>query len=429
MVRARRFLVAVLLSLWLAPAASGQGLPTADPEGVGLSPDRLERIDEVLQSYVDEEQIAGGVALIARHGKVAYFKSFGQADIASDMPMRTDAIFRIASMTKAITSVAVMMLYEEGHLLLSDPISKYLPAFEDPQVLDSFLASDTTYTTVPAEREITVRDLLTHTSGIAYGFGGPFKAIYEKAGIPGGVTAVDATIGEKMDDLARLPLAHRPGASWTYGLNTDLLGYLGEVLSGQTLAAFFQERIFASLGMEDTFFYPPPEKTGRLAAIYSPAEQGDGRGLEAGPRAINQFYDGPQTYYSGGGGLNATAADYARFLQMLLNGGTLEGVRLLSPKTVQLMTTSHLGGDIDFQAGRSFGLGFSIVTDLGATGTLGSNGSYKWGGAFYTDYWVDPEEDLIAVFMTQLIPNDHLDIHGTFRVLTYQSIVERSLVD
>ena len=400
----------------------GQGLPRVGPEEVGLSSDRLERIDTVLQRYVDSGQIAGAVALVARQGEVAYFKPFGQANLADGTPMRTDAVFRIASMTKAITSVAVMMLYEEGRLLLSDSVSKYIPAFQDPQVIDSFSEEDTTYTTVPAEREITIHDLLTHTSGISYGFGGPFQAIYQKASISGGVTSIDATIGEKMKELGRLPLAHQPGAQWTYGLNTDLLGYLVEVISGQTLAAFFEERIFEPLGMEDTFFYPPPEKAGRLATIYTLSEDGS---LEenADTDRLNRFYEGPQTYYSGGGGLSSTASDYARFLQMLLNGGALEDVRLLSPKTVQMMTIKQIG-DLGFEPGRSFGLGFSIVTDLGTTGTLGSNGSYRWGGAFYTDYWVDPEEDLIGVIMVQLIPNDHLDLHGKFRVLTYQAIVD-----
>ena len=416
----RRFSLATLLFLGLAPTVLGQGLPTADPEEVGLAPDRLERIDEVLQTYVDEGRIAGAVALVARRGEVAYLKPFGQANLAAGTPMRTDAIFRIASMTKAITSVAVMMLYEEGHFLLSDSVSKYIPAFQDPQVIDAFSEEDTTYTTVPAEREITIHDLLTHTSGIPYGFGGPFQAIYQRAGISGGVTSIDATIGEKMKELGRLPLAHQPGAQWTYGLNTDVLGYLVEVISGQTLAEFFQERIFGPLGMDDTFFYPPPEKVNRLATIYTPTEDGT---LEENTNGLNQFYEGPQTYYSGGGGLSSTASDYARFLQMLLNGGVLEDVRLLSPKTVQIMTIDQLG-DVDFGPGRSFGLGFSIVTDLGATGTLGSEGSYRWGGAFYTDYWVDPEEDLIGVIMVQTIPNDHLDLHGKFQVLTYQAVVD-----
>ena len=418
----RRFSLAILLFLGFAPTVLGQGLPTVNPEEVGLAPDRLDRIDTVLQRYVDSGQIAGAVALVARRGKAAYLKPFGQANLADGTPMGTDAVFRIASMTKAITSVAVMMLYEEGHLLLSDSVSKYIPAFQDMQVMDAFSEEDTTYTTVPAEREITIHDLLTHTSGISYGFGGPFQAIYQKAGISGGVTSIDATIGEKMKELGRLPLAHQPGAQWTYGLNTDLLGYLVEVVSGQTLAAFFEERIFRPLGMEDTFFYPPSEKVDRLATIYTFSEEGS---LEenADTDRLNRFYEGPQTYYSGGGGLSSTASDYARFLQMLLNGGELENVRLLSPKTVQVMTIDQLG-EVDFGPGRSFGLGFSIITDLGATGTLGSEGSYRWGGAFYTDYWVDPEEDLIGVIMVQTIPNDHLDLHGKFQVLTYQAIVD-----
>lgn len=421
-------LLAALLCLWLVPApAAGQGLETAPPEAVGLSADRLERIGEAMQAYVDGGEVAGAVALVARQGQVAYLDSFGVADVASGRPMRAGTIFRIASMTKAVTSVAVMMLYEEGRLLLSDPVSEYVPAFEDMQVLDTYSAADTSYTTVPAERAITIRDLLTHTSGLAYGFGPPYDAIYAKAGIPGGVQPVDATIGEKMEALARLPLAHQPGAAWTYGLSTDLLGYVVEVVSGQTLAAFFQERIFAPLGMEDTFFYPPPEKTERMATIYTPSED-SAAGLTELAGGINRFYEGPQTYYSGGGGLSATITDYARFLQMLLSGGALEGERLLSPKTVQIMTTSQIDG-LAFEPGCSFGLGFSIVTDLGATGTLGSNGSYKWGGAFYTDYWVDPKEDLIGIVMMQVIPNDHLDIHETFRVLTYQSVVDAMATD
>lgn len=422
----RTLVLLFLASLVLGVQLFAQELPVASPEEVGLSSERLGRLDAVVQGYVDEGKIAGVVALIARGGQLAHLKGYGLADAEGRIPMTPDAIFRIASMTKAVTSVAVMMLVEEGRLSLYDPVSRYIPAFGSATVAVAEEDADAAargYKVVEAKRPITIRDLLTHTSGINYGTG-IVEAEYRQAGLYYWYFAdKDEPIGVSIERLAGLPFVAQPGERWIYGFSTDVLGYLVEVVSGMTLAEFFQSRIIDPLGMRDTYFYLPPAKRDRLAAVYQATE--DGRIVRAPDEGMGQgaYVEGPRVSYSGGAGLLSTAEDYARFLQMLLNGGVLDGARLLSPKTVRLMTVNHVG-DLYANGNLGFGLGFEVVEDVGRAGRVGSEGAYGWGGAYYTLYWVDPVEELVAVFMAQLLPSGGLDLQGKFRALVYASIVE-----
>ena len=427
----QNWLCLLFLLLLLTQSALSQGLPTATPEAVGLSSERLERINRVMEEYVKQEDIAGVVTLVARRGKLAHLEAFGMMDIENGKPMRTDTIFRIASMTKPITSVAVMMLYEEGHFLLSDPVSKYIPEYKNPKVLAPEADEDSDSippATVPADREITIRHLLNHTSGITYNWNGKLGKTYNEAGVTNGIVQTDGIIGEKMKILAGLSLLHHPGEAFEYGLSIDVLGYLVEVVSGMTLDEFFHKRIFEPLGMKDTHFFIPEEKLPRLAAVYRRISAGDLERLSEEPitegtntYSISYPYQGPQSYFSGGGGLSSTASDYARFLQMMLNGGELNGVRLLSPKTVELMTTNSVG---ELAGNMDFGLGFAIRTERGLHGELASNGAYSWGGFFYTGFSVDPEEEMIYIFMSQLHPTGGLTLGNKFEVLVYQALVD-----
>lgn len=417
--------------LFFTSPLCAQGLPRAEPDQVGLSAERLQRIAPVMESYIDEGALAGSLVLIARHGKVAHLESFGAMDREQGKSMREDTMFRIASMTKAVTSVAAMMLYEEGSFLLEDPISKYIPAFKEPQVLVPNAGEDQGYELVPAKREITIRDLLRHTSGISYGFWGRehLGQLYVEAGISDGLIQTEGTIGDMVEKLASLPLIGQPGEVWEYGLNTDVLGYLVEVVSGQSLEAFFQERIFVPLKMQDTHFFLPLDKLPRLAAVYRPGDKGIERVPETKQRVgaavytTDYHYSGPRSYFSGGAGLVSTISDYTRFLQALLNGGELEGTRLLSRKTVEMMTVNHIGDLDTLTPGYGFGLGFSFHEGAGVSGHIESIGTYAWGGFFYTDFWVDPQEQMIGVFMAQIYPWGDLDAHEKFRILSYQAIV------
>jgi CubicO group peptidase (beta-lactamase class C family) len=404
----------------------GPGLTVAAPESAGMSSERLKRIDGVLRSYVDRGWMNGAVALIVRNGKVVYYKSFGYDDLDTRKPLSKEGIFRIASQTKAITSVAVMMLYEEGKFLLDDPISKYIPEFKKPNVLDKFNEKDSSYTTVPAKREITIRDLLTHTSGIGYAQIGSKEAnaIYFKNGITSGIGLDDRLLGDAMRKLGGLPLMHQPGEKWTYGLNVDLLGYLVEVVSGMPLNEFFKKRIFDPLGMHDTFFYLPTEKQSRLVSIY----QFDSTGkLMRSPDKF--FYNGdvdvnyPKakgTYFSGGGGLSSPIMDYAVFLQMLLNEGVYNGKRILSRNSVRMMTMNQIG---DLGLGPyKFGLGFEITTERASALLPLQMGSFGWGGAFSTSYWADPKEKIVGLIYKQIWDDQHGDLADKFKVLVYQAI-------
>ena len=434
----------LLLATVLAPALWAQGLPSVAPEAVGLSPDRLTRLEQVIQGYVDRHQVSGAVTLIARRGSEAHLRAYGMADEADGRPMQTDAIFRIASMTKPISSVAVMMLYEEGRFRLNDPVSMYLPQLASLDVLHVTDTLTGAYDVVPSEASVTIRHLLTHTSGIGYRFlGSPtfapsheqrvLSGLYADAGIGDGLAEHAGTIEGLVTRLGQLPLMHQPGAAFTYGLNVDVLGRLVEVVSGMAYDEFLQSRIFEPLGMKDTYFYLPREKAGRLASLYSPSSNGmmEVEGT-VGDRYLTYsatYSTGEQrTYFPGGAGLASTARDYSRFLQMMLNGGELDGARLLSPITVELMTTDHIG---NLPSGRvppgsdGFGLGFAVMASPSSTGDLlGSEGAYRWGGFFNTLFWVDPREELIGVLMTQVFPNT-TDIQDKFRIMTYQSIVER----
>jgi CubicO group peptidase (beta-lactamase class C family) len=394
-----------------------QRLVTAKPESVGFSSERLARIDSMVNNYIDRECFPGAVAFIARHGKIVYHKSFGMRDPATQDVMQKDDIFRIASMTKALTSVAVMMLYEEGHFLLDDRISKYIPEFKNPRVLVR-LNPDTTYISRIAAREITIRHLLTHTSGIGYPFiHSEIRPLYEKYGIPDGFVITDAVLNEAIPALGKLPLLHDPGERFTYGLNTDVLGYFVEVISGQTFDEFLKEKLFNPLGMEDACFYLPDEKISRLVPVYSNTDDGF---EPSGEPLYNYPFTGGRSYFSGGAGISCTILDYARFMQMMVNGGSYNGQQILGRKTIDLMTMNQVG---DLYGDGGFGLGFGLVTKDNKNKTLSSVGNYNWGGYFSTSFWMDPKEDLIALFFTQMYPMHHGEIHDKFQVLTYQALV------
>jgi CubicO group peptidase (beta-lactamase class C family) len=411
----------LLVLFALALPVFADELPIARPETVGLSSARLARLSEVMQRYVDEGRLGGAVTLVARAGKVAHLQAYGTLDPATGAPMPTDAIFRIASQTKAVTSVAVMILFEEGKLLLGDPVSKYIPEFASTTVaVPDKSAKGPGYRIVPAKRKITVRDLLTHSSGVSYG-DGPAKELYKAAGIQGWFLAErDEPIGQVIKRLAALPFDAQPGEKYIYGYNTDILGYLVEVVSGQTLAEFVEKRIAKPLDMKDTHFFLPAEKAGRLAGLYGIGPSGKAEPV-SDPRDITDV-QGPRKCYAGGAGLLATAEDYARFLLMLQSGGEWGGVHILGPKSVELMTVDHLG-PLYTSPGNGFGLGFWVTKELGRTGEPGSVGAYGWGGAYHTTYWVDPAEKLVAVFMTQLLPATGSDAQAKFKALVYQSIV------
>lgn len=403
-----------------APLAA-QELPRATPESVGMSSERLSRITAAIERYVEEGRLAGAVTTVLRNGNVVYEEAVGYRDREARAAMTTDAIFRIASQTKAIVSVGIMMLQEEGALLISDPVSRYLPEFRNTTV--AVRREDGGYDIVPAARPITLRHLLTHTAGVAYG-SGPGADRWEQAGITGWYFAHrEEPIRRTVERMAALPFQAQPGEAFVYGYSTDILGAVIEVVSGKTLDDFLRERIFEPLDMRDTHFYLPPAKRSRLATVYSLRGEltraPDGAGMEA----QGQYVDGPRRSFSGGAGLLSTARDYARFLQMLLNGGELGGVRILSPTTVALMTENHIP-HIDRGPGMGFGLGFSIRLDVGAAGQPGSVGEFGWGGAYHSTYWVDPEEELVVVYLTQVIPAAGLDDQGRLRALVYSSIVE-----
>jgi CubicO group peptidase (beta-lactamase class C family) len=422
----RRCILLALLPL-LVPSVRGvaaQALPEVPPDQVGLSAERLERIAGVFDRYVTDGELPGGVVLIARDGAVAYLDAFGVRDRERSDPMEPDDMFRIASQTKALVSVAIMMLQEEGRLLIGHPLSRYVPAFAETTV--AVEREDGGYDVVPADRPITIRDLLTHTSGIGYGYG-PAADAWAEAGIQGWYFAHrEEPIAETVERMAGLPMDAQPGERFVYGYSTDILGAVVERVSGMPLDAFLRTRILQPLGMEDTHFYVPREKADRLATVYM---RTDSTGLRRAPdegtmESQGAYLEGPRRSFSGGAGLVSTAADYARFLQMLLNGGELDGVRILSPKTVQLMTVDHVGQRYAGDPGVGFGLGFSVVEDLGERGVPGSVGEFGWGGAYHSVYWVDPVEDLVVVYLTQVIPARFLDDHSTLRALVYQAIVE-----
>ncbi len=396
-----------------------QPITPATPESAGFSSGRLERIDKLIKEYVDKNWIAGASAIIVKDGKIIYHKGTGYNDNNLKTSIPKDGIFRIASQTKAITSVAVMILYEEGKLLLDDPLSKYIPEFRKQSVLDKFNKQDSSYTTVSSKREVTIRHLLNHTSGIDYpGIGSEsMQAIYTKADIPSGIATGQRQLSTEMKKLAALPLAHHPGEKWTYGLNTDVLGYLVEVVSGMSFDKFLTQRIFEPLGMKDTYFYLPKEKQNRLLTLYT---EDSLKKLVKNTDKNADFPNKPGTFLSGGAGLSSTLYDYAVFLQMLLNGGIYNGNRILSPAIVRMMTSNQIG-DLNLGS-KKFGLGFGIATERTTSQEPVSEGTYDWGGYFGSNYWVDPKQKLIGMIMTQQVPNSHGDLMTKFKVLVYSAL-------
>lgn len=412
--------------LVVASVGAAQQLSMASPESVGLSSERLQRIAAAVDESIKDKQIADAVTMVVRHGKVAWLKPQGMLDREAGKAMPADAMFRICSMTKPITSVAVMMLYEEGKFQLGDPVSKYLPEFNNPKVLVKPANGGAPYS-IPATREITIRDLLRHTSGLTYNWNETLGKMYDDANVATGLLEYDGTIADNVKRLAAQPLLFNPGDRWEYSLGVDVLGRLVEVVSGMPLDEFFRKRIFEPVGMKDTYFYVPQEKVSRLATAY---------GVFEGSKEATRFPDkpvteglltysasypvaGPKKLFSGGAGLVSTVEDYARFCQMMLDNGTANGKRLLSRKTVELMTHDQLG---KIGPDQGFGLGFGVDGVKAPLDEVGSPGEYGWGGFFYTSFTIDPKEQMIVIFMAQLHPAGDVSIQNRVKTLAYEAV-------
>jgi CubicO group peptidase (beta-lactamase class C family) len=421
----RTLLIAFALSA-VPGALTSQARPSATKPAtpLGFAPDRLARIDRLLQQAVDSNRIAGAVALVLRDGRVAYEKAVGWADKEAGRRMTTDAIFRIASQSKALTSVAILSLVEEGNLGLGNWVSRFIPSFAKTTVA---VKADTGRTIAPAKRAITIRDLLTHTAGISYGTEQLVAPVYEAKGLGpaagwGWYTAdKNEPICETMERLGTLPFMAQPGEAWVYGYNTDILGCVVERVSGVSLDQFLKTRITGPLRMPDTQFFLPPDQRGRLTAVYASDSTGHVVRAPDGPKGQGNYVDGPRVSFAGGAGLLSTARDYARFLEMLRRRGELDGVRILAPHTVDLMTTNQVGTLFNAD-GLGFGLGFQTTDRYGAQG-MASVGTFSWGGAYGSNYWVDPKEHLVGVFMIQQMPNSS-DVAGKFPTLVYQALVD-----
>ncbi len=426
-------LLALFVFIVYANPANSQSkaLTEAAPAAGGFSAARLARLDSGMNAWVKQKWVNGSAVLIARHGKIVFYKAHGYNDAATKAPLDKTGIFRIASQTKALTVTAVMMLWEEGKFSLDDPVSKFIPSFANEKVLASFNPKDTTYTTIAAKRPVTIRDLLTHTSGIGYpAIGTPAEnAIYAKANLTGGVGTKGQTLADAMTRLGSLPLFFQPGTSWKYGLNMDVLGYLVEKWSGMTLEEFFTKRIFNPLGMNDTYFNVPASKGPRLVNFFL----GDSTGtIKKQPSAFGGALDmnyplQKNSYFSGGGGLCSTLRDYAILLQMFLNKGEYNGIRLLAPSTVRMITENQIG-DLhpnlgDDAAYNKFGFGFFIISDEGSHFTPSQAGTYSWGGVFSTSYWVDPKEDMIVLAYEQMWGPYVANTAKAFKPLVYQALV------
>ncbi|MFC0083063.1 serine hydrolase domain-containing protein [Aciditerrimonas ferrireducens] len=409
---------------------SATTLAPEDPDRLGFDPARLARLGRLLDAYVAEGRLPGWQLLVARHGRLAYAGRGGHRDVEAGLPVEDDTIFRIYSMTKPLTSVAVMSLVEEGRLELADPVARYLPAFAQPRVYRG--GPSTAPFTVPATEPIRVWHLLTHTAGLSYGFHDhhPVDVMYQRAGFAWG-SPRDVDAQGAAARFAELPLLFEPGTSWTYSVATDVLGALVEVVSGQTLDRFLAERVTGPLGMVDTAFAVPAEHQGRVAALYSP-----GPGGRIARVASAQVPTEPPTFLSGGGGLLGTAADYLRFCEAIRLGGALEGTRLLAPRTVELMGANHLPGGADLESfgerlyaespftGTGFGLGFAVLLDPAQAKSFGSPGELSWGGAASTAFWVDRALGISVVFCTQLLPSNTLPVRSQLRTLVYQALLE-----
>ena len=406
-----------------APPAFAQTFAPASPEEAGVSSERLARIDAALEAYVEEERLPGAALVIGRRGHVVYARAFGYRDREAGEPLEVTDLFRIASQTKAVISVGVMILQEKGRLLIDQDLGDFIPEFDSTTVAVS--KEDGGFETVPADRKITVRDLLTHSAGIGYGWG-PGAERWEEAGIVDWYFADrDEPIADTVERMGNLPMDAHPGEKFVYGYATDILGVVIERASGMALDEFLRVEIIEPLGMVDTHFYVPPEKADRLTVVYSVTEEnGMARAPDPGHMVGQGMYlEGPRKSFSGGAGLVSTPGDYARFLEALRRGGTLDGVRILSPKTVELMTVDHVH-DAWQGDGGGFGLGFGITEEIGWSGLPGSPGTYAWGGAYHSTYWVDPAEELVVSYMTQVIPAQGLDDHQRIRALIYQALVD-----
>ncbi|TFH75911.1 class A beta-lactamase-related serine hydrolase [Gammaproteobacteria bacterium LSUCC0112] len=392
----------------------------AEPESVGMSSERLQRIDAFTQRYIDDEMVAGTVTLVARRGKVVHFSAQGMKDVERNQPMTKDTIFRMASMTKPIASVALMMLYEEGYFQLDDPISDWLPEFKNMMV--EVEQADGTTRLEPAKTPISFTHILTHTAGLMNSYRGDIARYSEVSRVQG-----DENLASWTERLATLPLRYEPGTRWEYSAATSVVGRLVEVISGDDLDTFLRERIFSPLQMNDTHFYLPPDKVNRFATLYGPdADNGNRMTLtEVGDERSN-YVSGPRAFFSGAGGLVSTAHDYIRFQQMMLNGGELDGVRLLGSKTVELIFANHTG-DLPLWLsgpGMGFGLGYSVVLDRAVAHTSDTEGAVSWGGAFGTLFWIDPEEELVAIILTQIRPYSHIRLREGFHNVVNQAIVD-----
>ena len=407
-----------LLLAALAVGAFGAEIPRAEPAEVGLSQERLDRITDAMNRNVEKGHLAGAIGVVARKGKVAYWETVGMADIQAKVPMRDDAIFRIYSMTKPIVGVALMTLYEEGKFALRDPVKNHIPELGGLKVLADGEE-------VPARREMTVQDLMRHTAGMTYGIFGDSQV--DKMYVDADVLNGNQSVAHFVKKLSKLPLKHQPGSAWEYSVSVDVQGRLIEVLSGKDLATFLRERVFEPLGMRDTGFTVPPEKKDRFAQVYVKTE--DKRGIEpAAPGRSSRYFDYESRWYSGGGGLVSTTRDYLRFCQMLVNGGVLGGKRVLSRKTVDLMTIDHLASvpraaSIS-RPGYGFGLDFAVHLDKAESGLNGSVGEYNWGGLAGTSFWVDPAEEMIGLYMIQMLPPRFSNSGSQFKRLAYQAIAD-----
>ena len=412
------------LYVWVVVISFSQPLPTANPEQLGFSSERLKRLDDAFNNYVSENKMAGSVILIARKGKIGYYKAFGFRDKESNSKMDVGSIFRIASQTKAIVSTGIMMLQEEGKLLIQDSVSRFIPEYEKTTVAVSKPGGG--YEVIRAKRQMTIRDLLTHTAGVGYGDGMAAQE-WKNAGMQGFYFAHrNEPVAETIKRMASLPMDAHPGEKYVYGYATDILGVIIERASGMPLDQFLKTRIFDPLGMADTHFFLPKDKAGRLATVYTPTK---GQPLKAAPAkgtmdSQGEYVEGPRKNFSGGAGLVSTAKDYYLFLQMMANGGALNGKRLLSLRTVHLMIQNHLSETIDYERGLGFGLGFETVLDQGQRGVPGSVGEFRWGGAYGSTYWVDPAEEMIVVYFTQLRPSSIVQDQSMLRVLVYQALVD-----
>lgn len=422
----KQICIVSLLAVCALTYVYAQRPATDKPEAVGMSSERLQRLNQLIERKIKEEKIVGALTLVARRGKLVHLATAGHADLEANKPLRSDAIFRIYSMSKPITTVAAMMLYEEGRFQIDDPVAMYLPEFKDVQVYGEGGAL------VKPKSQMTIRHLMAHTSGLTYGFFG--NTTVDQQYRAANLLSPDSTLAEFTPKLAKLPLLFHPGEQWNYGVNTDVLGRLVEVWSGLTLDEFMSQRIFKPLGMNDTGFDVPAARLERFTTNYqwgaNPLAIGEAAGKPVvGDHPSKSRYASPAKFFSGGGGLVSTAQDYLRFCQMLLNGGTLDGVRLLSPKTVQLMTSEHTKharlpqSGVTLGSGAAFGLGFRVITDMAENQRIGSVGTFDWSGAASTSFFIDPQEQLIGILMTQKMPFDNR-LTTEFRTAVYQAIVE-----